>query len=225
MLVYYIYAYLRKSDNTPYYIGKGKNKRAWSKEHRVSVPKDKSKIVIMEKNLTEIGALSLERRYIKWYGRKDNGTGILLNKTDGGDTTIGYLPTEQVRKKISESLKGRKKPKGHGEKVSKFRKSFKYSEESKIKIGNSNKGKKRTEEQKKQQSLKQLGRKQPESQKIKTAEKLSKNYKLIDPMGKCFIIFNLRKFCLENGLDQGNMVKVSQGILKQHKGWTCYKIT
>jgi len=37
-------------------------------------------------------------------------------------------------------------------------------------------------------------------------------------------IVNLRKFCKDNGLDQGNMVKVSQGILKQHKGWKCVKV-
>lgn len=130
-MVYYVYAYLR-NDGTPFYIGKGKNKRIKQKHSSVKVPDD-SNIVILENNLTEIGALALERRMIRWYGRKDNNTGILRNLTDGGEGISGYMVSESTRNKISRSKKGQ----------TSNRKGIVMSEEQKKKISASNKGKRR----------------------------------------------------------------------------------
>jgi hypothetical protein len=117
MTNYYVYAYLRNKTSTtaksgtPYYIGKGKGKRAWSKDHSVPLPKDLSNIILLETNLTNLGACAIERRLIKWWGRKDLNTGILMNQTDGGEGSSNPSHATINKRKISHkgtsTLKGR----------------------------------------------------------------------------------------------------------------------
>lgn len=62
----------------------GKGKRAWCDRHNVSLP-PKDRIVILKENISREEAIALEIELIAKYGRKDLGTGILYNQTDGGD--------------------------------------------------------------------------------------------------------------------------------------------
>lgn len=133
--MFYIYAYLRNADSatakagTPYYIGKGCNRRAWEKHVGAKRPRELYRIVMLETNLTEIGAFALERRYIEWWGRKDLKTGILLNRTDGGEGSVGLVFPESAKKILSEKNKGKV-----------------ISEETRKKISVAGKGRKQTEE-------------------------------------------------------------------------------
>lgn len=69
-----------------------------------------------------------------------------------------------------------------------------------------------------------FGMKQTDHQKRIAKETMQKEWIVINPEGQQFNIVNLRQFCLEYKLDQGNMVKVSQGKLGGYKKWKCIKL-
>lgn len=151
--VFYTYAYLRE-DGTPYYIGKGKGRRAFEKSGRKFSPPPRDRILFLKKNLTEEEALRHEIYMIAVLGRKDKGEGILWNFTDGGEGLSGFKPTDETRAKVSQSLLGNTRRRGKPNsletrrRISENNKGRTFSPETKEKIKRALQGKPKSAEHK-----------------------------------------------------------------------------
>jgi len=94
-----------------FYIGKGKGSRSHSHEGRNKlwkniVAKHGLEVRIWADNLSEEAAFAMEKDWIKLYGRRDLGTGCLVNLTDGGEGQSN--PSAEHRAKISAAHTGNK---------------------------------------------------------------------------------------------------------------------
>lgn len=135
---FFVYRHIRLDTNQPFYIGIGKKpkrynghnteyKRAFTKQSRNSywkniVDKTDYKVEILweSESLREVQLKEIE--FISMYGRKEDG-GTLANMTSGGEFT--------------------------SQEVSRHRKSYEVSDETRAKISKANKGRKSSEETKK----------------------------------------------------------------------------
>jgi NUMOD3 motif len=115
---FYTYLWLRE-DGTPYYVGKGSGKRAWDSQMRHRPPRNKA-MIIVQCWPDEDTAFAYERYQIDFWGRKDLGTGVLINHTDGGENPPvtfskpwlkGRSPSLETRAKLSAALLGIKRSK------------------------------------------------------------------------------------------------------------------
>lgn len=218
---FYVYMYLRAVDSavaakyTPYYVGKGCGSRSISNQgRRIKMPADKSLIVYVEEGLTEARAFELEKYCIALYGRIDKGTGILRNLTDGGDGHSGYIPTEEMRAKISAANKGRY----IGRKV---------SDETRAKISKATKGDQNPRwnkpvsiETRAKMSQAKKGRKQSREAVQNNIESRSRYlYEIVDPSSNVYLTKNLSGFARDHGLTPQLLRLVAIGRQTHHKGW------
>ena len=203
--MYYTYAYLRE-DKTPYYIGKGSGNRAYATHYNTYVP-PKERILILKDNLTEEEAFKHEIYMINVYGRKDLRTGILWNRTDGGDGSSGHKHTEEMRKLISQKTKEGMTP------------------EVRKKLSKSSMGKVLSEETKKKMSIRMKG-------KVWTRDEVERRrntrcnkwiYEITTPSGIIEKTNNMAEYCRNNNLNNRHMSEVANGIWKQHKGYQVKK--
>ena len=118
MNVFYVYVYLDEN-HTPIYVGKGKDKRAWT--HLKAKYKhpliQKLQKMIREGHDPQPAFLCIEvdeefahfaeEEAIAHYGRKDLGTGTLLNLRDGGEGRSGYTHTTEAKLRMSEIARAR----------------------------------------------------------------------------------------------------------------------
>jgi hypothetical protein len=109
--IFYVYAHYKADTGEIFYIGKGRDNRAYQKKktdgrsewwHRI-VNKHGYTIKLLHENLSSEDALAKERELIQYYGRQDISTGPLINLTDGGEG--GLNVGELTRKKRSISVK------------------------------------------------------------------------------------------------------------------------
>lgn len=106
--VFYVYVHKRLDTGAVFYVGKGFARRAYSRQGRnphwrYIVAKHGFEAVIVKAGLSEQCAFSLEKIIIGSVGFKN-----LTNVTTGGEGFSGGRHTEESRRKLSASLRGKK---------------------------------------------------------------------------------------------------------------------
>lgn len=133
--MYYVYRHLRLDSNTPFYVGKGQNQRAFdtyyrNQLHKRIVKKHGHKIEIIKYFKNENDAFRFERKLIKLY--KSLGY-CEANFTDGGEGLSGFSHSNISKNKIKNALSGRTHSVLRKENISKSHKNYFKNKEYRLK--------------------------------------------------------------------------------------------
>lgn len=108
----YLYAHIRKSNNSPFYIGVGDKKRPYNFTNRNELWKNEySKhgcvVQIIEESSDYVHLYEKEKELIEYYGRINEGNGILTNISTGGLGSGGIKFTNEEIERRRQMMKNR----------------------------------------------------------------------------------------------------------------------
>jgi len=156
---YYLYRHIRLDTRQPFYIGigtkqsrvhpniKSEYRRAYGTNRKESsiwnhiVNKTSYNVEILFESDNYEFIKQKEIEFIAMYGRINLKTGILANLTNGGDGTIGYIPSKEQIEKHKKFMIGRVQSESEKQKRIESRKGYVHTKETKAKMSTSHKGK------------------------------------------------------------------------------------
>jgi hypothetical protein len=233
---YYVYFHRKKSDKSIFYVGKGKDRRAYRTSGRSEywnriVNKHGLFVEILKSGLTEDQSFELEKNTIKKL--KESGVN-LCNLTEGGEGSSGCCHSDETKRLMSKNRKGRKhseeskklmsdQRKGekaywygknlsenHKQKLRDKRKGVKTPQETILKIKKALTGKKKPKESRINYSKAVRGTKNPRHD--KTVFEFKHDSGTYEKCTK----YDLRK---KYNLCSSKVSKITTGKLMQTKGW------
>ena len=229
--MFYVYFHRKASDNSIFYVGKGKGRRAYWKNNRNKhwhnvVNKHGYIVEIYKDNLGETDAFNLEIEMIEKIGL-DN----LCNYTTGGDGSSGAKRTEEFKSMMREKMTGRvfsdetikkmreaakNKPRESRIKQAEKIRGRKLTEEHKRKISEAGKGRTISEESRRKISEYHKGKKKkPEAVEAMAASKRKK----VKCLNNGIVYDSMTAAAKDLGIRQGKISDVIRGVGKSVKGY------
>ena len=221
---FYVYAHLR-ADGTPFYVGKGVNRRAYTPRGRSAwwhrtVAKEfpgaaLPTVSLLSTGLEEVAAFAIESFWIAVWGRRSiTATGLLVNLTDGGEGASGSRMSPETKERVRAAQTGRRHTPAAKRKMSLAKQGARHPQWGKSGADTPMFGVRGT-------TNPRWGAKHSPASKLQmSVSSGAAPVLLVDPTGKRVLVQNRLAFAQEHGLSDSNLIAVINGRRRSHGGWT-----